>query len=176
MRLIRLPIKRRVSGVGQLYSGIASSLHFPGSFEYGLADADISAAAAEIAAESLGHFVLILRMRMAIEESLGRHDKARRAIAALLSVMSDESDGDGMRPVTLSDAFDGLDFLALRVNGEHGATIDHLAIHDDGAGAASAAIADALGAGEIEAGVQSGRRRWTGTPRGALVPGVGDLV
>ncbi len=66
-----------------------------------------------------------------------------------------------MRPVTLSDAFDGLDFLALRVNGEHGATVDHLAIHDDGAGAASAAIADALGAGEIEAIAQSVAQRDT---------------
>src|SRR5260370_7115111 len=99
MRLIRLPIKRRVSGVGQLYSGIASSLHFPGSFEYGLAHSDIGAAAAEIAAESLGDFILFLMMRMAIEDALGRLDEARGQVTTPLPATAHDSDSHTHYPV-----------------------------------------------------------------------------
>src|SRR5262249_23620687 len=62
MRLIRLPIRRRCSCEGQVYSGIASSLHLSGGFEHGLPDTDVGAAAAEIAAQSLLYFRFVLRV------------------------------------------------------------------------------------------------------------------
>ena len=49
--------------------------------------------------------------------------------------------------------------LALGVDGEHGAAIDGLAVHDDGAGAAGAAVADALGAGQAEPVAQGVEQR-----------------
>src|SRR5207248_8450713 len=70
MRLMRLPIKRRCSCGGQLYSGIASSLHLFRGFEHGLAHTDVGAATAEIAAQSLFDFRFISRIRMTVEESL----------------------------------------------------------------------------------------------------------
>src|SRR3954468_7555371 len=92
---------------------------------------------------------------MPVEESFGRHDEARRAVAALLGVVIDERERNRMRLGGRPDTFDGLNIFALRVDGEHSATIDDLLIHNDGAGAASAAIADALGAGHIEAIAES---------------------
>jgi hypothetical protein len=83
--------------------------------------------------------------------------------------MIDKRDGDGVRAGALSDSFDGLDILTLRVDGEHGATVDDFTVHDDGAGAASAAIADALGAGEIEAIAQRVAKRDTRLDGEALI-------
>src|SRR5689334_7681316 len=90
-------------------------------------------------------------MRMAVEESLRGHDEARRAVSALLGVMIDEGGGHRMRLRGRADAFDGMNFLALRIDGEDSAAVDHLPAEDDRAGAAGGAVADALGAGHIEA-------------------------
>ena len=49
-----------------------------------------------------------------------------------------------VRLATLRQAFDGLDIFALCVDGENGAAVDGLAVHDDRAGSAVAAIADLL--------------------------------
>ena len=45
--------------------------------------------------------------------------KPGRAVAALLGVVVHEGVGDGMQVVAGGEAFDGLDILALRVDGEH---------------------------------------------------------
>src|SRR5437870_13210203 len=105
---------------------MASSLHLPGGFEHGLAHTDVGAATAEIAAESLFDLMFVLGIRMPVEESLGRHDESRGAVAALLGVMIHECHGHRMGPGGRPDSFNGLDILALRVDRKHGATIDHL--------------------------------------------------
>src|SRR5260370_22111907 len=59
-----------------------------------------------------------------------------------------------MQFAVLRDAFDGLDIFALRFDGQHSATVDNLAVHDDGAGAAGGPITDLLCAGVVEAVAQ----------------------
>ena len=48
------------------------------------------------------------------------------------------------------ETFDGLDIFALRVDRQDAATVDNLARHDHGAGAAGAAIANFLRAGQVQ--------------------------
>ena len=52
-----------------------------------------------------------------------------------------------------------LDLLALGLQGQHGAGVDRLAVEQDGAGAAGAAIADALAAGDVEVIAQGVEQR-----------------
>src|SRR5439155_16920805 len=42
------------------------------------------------------------------------------------------------------------DVFALRFDSQHRATVDHLAVHNDGASAAGRSVADLLGAGVVE--------------------------
>src|ERR1051326_3335169 len=60
-----------------------------------------------------------------------------------------------MRPPSGSEPFERFNLPALGVDGEDGAAIHHLAVDDDGAGAAGAAVADALGCREIQAMAES---------------------
>src|SRR5882724_10428071 len=91
---------------------------------------------------------------MLVEEPLGRHHESRSAVPALLRIVIDERRRHGMQFAALRDAFDGLDVLALGFDSQHGAAVDHLAVHNDGAGPASRTIADLFGAGVIEAVAQ----------------------
>ena len=86
---------------------------------------------------------------MVVQEGLGRHDESGRAVAALLAVVVDEGRRDRMR-LAVGDAFDGLNVLALRVDGQNGATVHGFPVEDDGAGAAGGPVAHALGAGQIQ--------------------------
>ncbi len=87
---------------------------------------------------------------MLVQESFHRHHEPRRAISALLCVVIDEGRRNRMQLAVLRDAFDGLDVFPLRVDGQDGATVDHLAVHDDGAGAAGCPVADFLCAGQLQ--------------------------
>src|SRR5262249_33873900 len=80
-----------------------------------------------------------------------------------------EGDRDGMRIGERPDSLDGLDVLALRIDGEDRATVDDLAAHDDGAGSTSAAVADALGAGEVKAVAEGVAERDAGFDRQVLI-------
>ena len=96
---MRLPMKVRLSASGHLYSAIA-----PPSFLSRLCDccsnAHVGAAAAGIAAEPLldlfGSWV-----RVFVEERLAGDNEARRAEAALLSVVVDEGLLNRMQVVAL---------------------------------------------------------------------------
>src|SRR5215207_7582963 len=94
IREMRLPICVRLFASGHLYSAIASPSFPLRNLLRGLGDrganADIGAAAAEIAAEA----ALDLRRSriwMLVEKCLASHDEARRAETALLRVVIDES-------------------------------------------------------------------------------------
>ena len=56
----------------------------------------------------------------------------------------------GCRLLPVARPLDGFDLAPLRVNGQHAATVDRLAVHNDGAGAARAPVADALGPGQVQ--------------------------
>ncbi len=79
----------------------------------------------------------------------GRHNLARRAIAALEGVVLEEGCLDRMQAAVCGrETFDGRDLSALGLRGERQAGKDALAIDMDGAGAALALIAALLGAGQ----------------------------
>ena len=87
---------------------------------------------------------------MLVKKSLGGDNEARRAEAALLRVIVDKRLLNGMKMARLAKAFHGGDLRALRVDGKHGAGVHGFSVHQHGAGAAGAAIADALGAGKLK--------------------------
>src|SRR5262245_53557995 len=76
-----------------------------------------------------------------------------------------------MELVRPAEPFDGLDRAALGLDGEHAAGIDRPAVEDHGAGAAGAAVADLLGAGQVEMVAQGVEQ---GDPR--LEPGLKGLA
>src|SRR5688572_27620336 len=99
------------------------------------------------------------RVGVAVEQGLRGHDEAGRAETALLGVVLDECSLERMELARPAAPLDGLDGPALGLDGEHGAGVDGLAFEEDGAGAAGAAVADLLGAGEVEVvaqGVEQG--------------------
>src|SRR5262249_8013105 len=76
--------------------------------------------------------------------------EAGRAEAALLGVELGERGRYLIEPAVGVERLSGLDVLATRLQGQHRAGVDRLAVDHDRAGAASAAIADALAAGHVE--------------------------
>ena len=85
------------------------------------------------------------------------HDLARRAEAALEAVMGDEGGLHRMQLVAARDALDREDVGAVVADRQSKAGIDPPAVDEDGAGAALAAVASLLGAGQMEPLAQAGR-------------------
>src|SRR5215813_4163930 len=159
MREMRLPMWVRLPSSGHLYSAIALASshqfrrspfpHLSGSLRDGGLDADICAAAAEIAAHA--HLDLFRRRRgMFFEQRRAGHDEAGSAKAALLRVVVPEGLLDRMEIAVLFESFDGPNLLALRLDGQRRAGINRLAVHDHRAGAACGAVADAFGPGDVQ--------------------------
>ena len=71
----------------------------------------------------------------------------------------DERGRHGVELAAVDQRLGGLDLLALGFEGEHGAGVDRLAVEHDGAGAAGAAVADALAAGDVEVVAQGVEQR-----------------
>ncbi len=112
------------------------------------------------------------RLRVFVEGGAHGHDESGRAEAALLSVVLHEGGRHGVELAAVDETLGGLDLFALGLQREHGAGVDGFAVHHDGAGAASAAIADALAAGDIEIiaqGVEQRNARLDGGGHGGAV-------
>src|SRR5215469_8694419 len=75
-------------------------------------------------------------VRIALQDLRGRHDHARRAIAALQAVMLPESLLDGMQFAVLGQALDSGDRRAIGLCRQHGARFYRLAIDQHSAGPA----------------------------------------
>src|SRR5437016_7133569 len=73
-------------------------------------DVGVGSTAANIAVHGLFD-ILICRANRLLEESDGRHYLARRAVAALVSVVLDEGSLHRVKMVRLADAFDSRDFV-----------------------------------------------------------------
>ena len=86
-------------------------------------------------------------MRILLQHIGRQHQKARRAVAALQAVVLDEGALQRMQFVAVGEPFDGADFLALGLDGEHQAGAHRLVVDDDRAGAADAMLAADMGAG-----------------------------
>ena len=87
---------------------------------------------------------------MFADECRAGHNKPRCAEAALLRVVLHKRFLHRIHLLRRTDSFHRCDLAALGLDGEHGAGINRVAIDQDGAGAASAAVADFLAAGEVE--------------------------
>ena len=86
------------------------------------------------------------RVRRGVQQRLRAHQLARRAEAALRRIVGDE------RPLQriVQQSFDGLNGAAVGPHAELAARIDRLAVEQDRARAALAAVAADLGAGQLE--------------------------
>ena len=120
-------------------------------FQCGFHDPDERAAAADVAVEPFAD-LLARRVGIFFQDRHRGDDEARRAEAAHQAVgVAERLLHRVHRPVGGGEAVDGANLLALHFDGERRARIDRAAVDDHRAGAAGAAIADALVAGEIGA-------------------------
>src|SRR6266702_4699360 len=89
---------------------------------------------------------------MLAQERDERHEDARRAEAALQPVSLAERGLKRMQCVAraVSEALHGLDLVAARLDGEHEAGADRLAVQQDGAGAAHPVLASDVRSGEAQ--------------------------
>src|SRR5690349_15758250 len=127
----------RAAGLAAVVSVMAgsSSCHFRKAVFHGLHDVVVSGAAAEVAVERLADLGLGGLLGLAGEPDRGHHH-ARRAEAALQTVVLLERGLHGMELVAAREPFDGGDLGALRLDGEHVAALHRLAVDQHGAGAA----------------------------------------
>src|SRR5262249_11696150 len=105
-----------------------------------LDDVLIARAAAEIGREHIKQF-LVADVGLVLKHVGGEHLETRRAEAAVQSVVRDDRAWQRVRVVRRAQAFDGADFLALRLYGEHQAGPHRLAVEDDRTGATDAVLA-----------------------------------
>ncbi len=115
----------------------------------GTEDLRVGAAAAEVPAQRRDH-VGIARIGIPREERCGGHQLAGRAEATLRGILGHEGGLERMRRGARPESFDRAHGLPNAPMHEGQAAVDGLAIEQDGAGPAFAAVADALGSGEIE--------------------------
>jgi hypothetical protein len=144
-----------------------------------LGEADVLAAAAEIAGNAVTDF-LFGRIGVFHQQPGGSKDHARRAIAALQAMHCPEAFlHGGQGPVGPGDPFDGGDAGAVGLNRETHAALDRHVVHVDGAGAAMAGVATDMRPGEIQLFAQKmdeqGARLDVGLDRLA-VDGEGDVM
>src|SRR5262250_2161462 len=112
-------------------------------------DSGVGATAAEIAAESVANLFRSC-VGIFVEKSFGGDDEARRTEAALLCVILYKCSLHWTELVAIHQALGSGDRLVLRFDGEDGAGVDRLVVHEHGAGAACAAVADALRTGDLK--------------------------
>src|ERR1043166_3471569 len=112
-------------------------------------DFHVAGAAAEIAGESLAD-VGLGRARRTFEEADGGEHHAGRADAALRAAALDQRLLHGVEALAVGDTFDRRDPRALDLRDGDEATIDQLAVEDDGARAAFALAAALLRARELQ--------------------------
>ena len=114
-----------------------------------LDDLVVAGAAAEVAGDAPAD-LFFGRVGVLLEQVLGAHDHARRAIAALQAVLLPEALLQGMELGAVRQPLDRLEALAIGLHGEGSAALDRAAVHQHGAGAAAGGVAADVGAGQVE--------------------------
>src|SRR5512138_1851359 len=112
----------------------------------GLEDPGIASAAADVAIQPLDDIAVGWRglLRQEFERA---HDHARRARAALESILNQESFLNGMKLLAIGQALDRLDRLSIDIANWRNAGMGALAIDQHGARAATAFAAAVLRSG-----------------------------
>ena len=117
----------------------------------GFHDVVIAGAAAQIAFQPVADFVLAQTLRVLLHQVHGAHHHARRAETALQGVMFAEHLLHRVqRAIGGGQAFNGGDFGAIGLHGQHGAGFHRIAVNMHHAGAALAGVATHMGAGQAE--------------------------
>src|SRR6185312_10422015 len=116
---------------------------------YCLDDLHVAGATADIAAERLQD-LLIARIGVSPQQSGRGHDESGRAVAALRAELLVEAALHGGELPFVAERFDGIDALALDGRCERQAGERRFVVDQDRAGAAFAAVAAGLGAGEAD--------------------------
>ena len=110
----------------------------------------VAGAAADIAFQFVPDSCLVELAAVSMDDINRRHDHARRAVAALQTVIVAERGLHRVQLVPLCDAFDGGDVGAVGLSDEHRAGFDRPAVDVHDTGAALAGVAADMGAGQIQ--------------------------
>src|SRR5262249_5114179 len=110
-------------------------------------DADVRAAATDVAVDPLADLVLG-GVRVLVDERLDGRDEPGRAVAAHEAVVLVEGVGNPL--LARVEALEGLDRLALTRDGQGCAGINRIAVDDRGACAAAPAVADPLRTRDVQ--------------------------
>ena len=121
--------------------------HLPCCFAHRVHDRGVPRAAAQVAGQGLAD-LLLARPRGDHEQRLGRHEHARRAVAALHGPVLYERPLQHVEFAAVSQPFHGEHLLATHLQGKQQAGVDGLAVDDHRAGPALAFGAPFLGAGQ----------------------------
>src|SRR5258707_5473035 len=146
LRFIEWPMPQILASVlGSLIAWLLGSdrralTHLLGRVLHGLDDVHVARAAAQVPADGLAD-LLLARILVAYEERARGHQHARRAEAALQTVLLGEALLHRMELAALLQALDRGDLRAVGLHREHGAGFDRLAVEVHRAGAAVARIA-----------------------------------
>jgi hypothetical protein len=106
-------------------------------------------AAAEIPGDGLPNLELG-GIRILLQQREGSHHHARGAEAALQTVLLEKPLLDGMECRTIRQTLDGLQVVTIRLDREHGAGLDRLAVEQDRARAAARGVAADVGPGQSQ--------------------------
>ena len=123
--------------------------------------------------------VLVADVGLALEHAGRQHQKARRAEAALQSVVLDERLLQRVQLVAVRQALDGADLASLGLHREHQARAHRFAVDQHRAGAADAVLAADMGPGLaaiVADGIDQGAPRIDAHAVTASVDGEGDLA
>src|SRR5262249_14539598 len=103
--------------------------------------------------------LLVVGMRIAVEQSSKREDLARRAVAALERVVRDERLLDGIECVSLRQSLDGRHGASLTFHRQREAAVDRLAVEQYRAGATISHLTAGLRPGQPQVLAQSVEQR-----------------
>src|SRR5215218_4024624 len=140
------------STTGASIGAIVSLMHahlLAGSGRDCVEDVPVAGAAADVPLQSLLDLVL-RRLRRLAEERRRAHQHPGSAVAALEGVMVAERLLERRQLAPGGKSFDGLDLRAVRLDREHHAALDELAVDDHRARAAVAGVAAHVAAGQVE--------------------------
>src|SRR5664279_3801705 len=112
-------------------------------------DVLVARAAAQVALDAVADLV-VRGIRVARQLIRGRHDHARRAEAALQTVLLPERVLDGVQATLGSHALDRDDDATVGLDGQDGARFDCVPVQPDGARAALAGVAAHVGPGQAQ--------------------------
>src|ERR1700752_1278617 len=118
----------------------SSLFHLAGSKLDRLDDVLITGASAQVSGDSPAYFFLA-GMGILLEQRVGRHQHARRAVAALQSMLFFEALLQRMKGSVLHQAFDGEQFTAIGLHRKHGARFDCLSVEHNSAGTTMTGVA-----------------------------------